>query len=129
MRCFPAVPIARAFRMLLVALAVGAVAPLWATASAQVGSCSSIDPPCPPPPPMAINVQSITDTVHVSPVNVTFTLTNIPPGQLTLTSIVNGGTGPTPAFSPDAGGGSGYGSVTLTPPPTRVVRRRRPTTA
>jgi RHS repeat-associated protein len=89
-------------------------APLVSSALAQSGTCTSIDPPCPPPPPLAVSVQSIPDTMRYGPVNVFFSVTGITPGTRTVTATVGGTGAASPTYTMGANGNDATGSVLLT---------------
>lgn len=93
----------------MVGAALLIVAPLWSRLTAQ--ACTSDDPPCPTPPPLAVSVQSVPGTITYSEVRVYYNVTGLKGGAWSITSSINGGAGPTPSFNLGSNGTDASGSV------------------
>jgi len=95
-----------------------------ATLEAQaIGQCTTIDPPCPPPPTLGVNVQSVGDTTTRATVTVYFDVTGLSGGTRSTSLTVNGSVQSSPSWTLTRNQTDATGSVlaNLTPGANNIV--------
>ncbi|MDB4884649.1 MAG: repeat protein [Gemmatimonadetes bacterium] len=112
--------IRQSFALLALMLVALLVAPLGSGAALHAQSaCTSVDPPCPPPPPLQVNIQPVGDTIRSTPTTLYFTVTGLASGAMgsgarSATSTIDAAGGPAPVWSAGANNSDVSGTLTVT---------------